>query len=130
MNESDIKLHRLIERIAKVCHETNRAYCQTLDDNSLQPWEKAPEWQKESSRTGVAMHLSGDYSPEYSHKSWIDQKAASGWVYGETKDEDKKTHPCMVSFQDLPLDQQVKDILFCNVVQSFKQAASGMVSLD
>jgi hypothetical protein len=29
--------------IAKVCHETNRAYCETLGDNSQPPWEEAPE---------------------------------------------------------------------------------------
>jgi len=27
------------ERIAKVCHEVNRAYCAGIGDNSQVPWE-------------------------------------------------------------------------------------------
>jgi hypothetical protein len=34
--------------IAKVCHEANRAYCQTISDNSQLPWEQAKEWQRAS----------------------------------------------------------------------------------
>ena len=35
-------------QIAKVCHETNRAYCQATGDFSQPVWELAPEWQKQS----------------------------------------------------------------------------------
>ncbi len=34
------------ETIAKVCHEANRAYCQTIGDNSQLAWEQAEEWQQ------------------------------------------------------------------------------------
>ena len=36
------------ENIAKVAHETNRSFCQTLGDWSQPTWENAPDWQKES----------------------------------------------------------------------------------
>ena len=45
------------EKIAKVCHEANRAYCEALGDYSQTTWEKAPDWQKESAINGVQFHL-------------------------------------------------------------------------
>ena len=39
-----------IVQIAMVAHETNRAYCESIGDNSQPKWEDAPEWQKEIQR--------------------------------------------------------------------------------
>lgn len=36
-----------LDKIARVCHEVNRAYCQALGDNSQPAWEDAPAWQRE-----------------------------------------------------------------------------------
>jgi len=109
-----------IERIARVCHEVNRAYCQALSDTSQRSWEDAPAWQRESARMGVDLHLMGDFGPEASHISWMQQKEAEGWVYGRAKDELNKTHPCMVPFNQLPKEQQAKDYIFRAVVHALK----------
>lgn len=53
--------------------------------------------------------------PEASHKSWLAAKKAAGWKFGDEKDEEKKTHPCMVPFNKLPASQQFKDVLFKTV---------------
>ena len=106
--------------IAKVAHEVNRAYCAALGDNSEPAWEDAPEWQKESALLGVDLHLSGDHGPEASHESWSAQKIRDGWKYGPVKDPEKKEHPCLVPFADLPKEQQAKDFLFRAVVLSHK----------
>ncbi len=110
-----------IDNIARVCHEANRAYCRTLGDISQLPWEEAPAWQRESARMGVDLHLMGEFGPEASHISWMKQKTDDGWVYGEIKDPDKKTHPCIKPFADLPVEQQMKDHLFRAIVHSFKE---------
>lgn len=109
-----------LDQIAKACHEINRAYCLALGDHSQAEWDAAPEWQKDSARKGVLLHLSGDHGPEASHQSWMEEKKAEGWVYGEVKDPDAKTHPCMVPFAELPVEQQAKDFLFRQVVHSLK----------
>ena len=109
-----------IESIAKVCHEANRAFCETLGDNSQPSWEEAPEWQKESAIRGVEFHLNGEHGPEASHESWMKQKVDDGWEYGEVKDPENKTHPCIVPFDQLPAHQQHKDVLFRAIVHSFK----------
>jgi hypothetical protein len=48
------------------------------------------------------------------------EKKADGWVYGEVKDPEKKEHPCLVEYEELPKDQQAKDSLFIAVVRSFE----------
>ena len=39
--------------IAKVAHEINLAYCESIGDNSQPTWELAPDWQKSSAINGV-----------------------------------------------------------------------------
>lgn len=98
---------------ARATHEINRAYCQSLGDDSQAPWAEAPDWQRASAIKGVEFHLANpDADASASHDSWMAQKVADGWVYGEVKDPDKKTHPCIVPFADLPPEQQLKDVLF------------------
>lgn len=108
-----------IESIATIAHEANRAYCQTIGDDSQPPWGDAPQWQRDSAIQGVRFHMANpDAGPEGSHKSWMDQKIADGWVYGEVKDAEAKTHPCMVDYHNLPDEQQAKDYLFTGIVHA------------
>lgn len=109
-----------IDRIAQVCHEVNRAYCEALGDNSQPAWADAPAWQRESARMGVDLHLSGDFGPEASHISWMKQKVDEGWVYGAEKNPDLKTHHCIVPFAQLPREQQAKDFIFRAVVHALR----------
>ena len=105
-------------KIARICHEVNRAYCQAMGDDSQPTWEDAPQWQKDSAMLGVQLHMSGDHGPEATHESWRTQKFNDGWRWGPVKDPAKKEHPCMVDFSDLPKEQQAKDFLFRGVVHA------------
>lgn len=109
-----------MERIARVAHEVNRAYCTALGDASQPAWEDAPAWQRESARMGVDLHTMGDFGPEASHISWMQQKLTEGWVYGPVKDAELKQHPCLVPFAELPREQQAKDFLFRGVVHALR----------
>ncbi len=105
--------------IARVCHEANRAYCQGLGDTSQKPWDEAPQWQKDSAVCGVRFCQANPTAPaSANHESWFKQKAENGWTYGPVKDENAKTHPCMVPFGQLPIEQQRKDMLFKAIVGS------------
>lgn len=108
-----------VEFIAKMCHEVNRAYCIALGDYSQAPWEDAPEWQRESAINGVRMHIvNPDAGPEASHESWMREKMEVGWKYGPVKDADRKEHPCLVPFDQLPKEQQAKDYIFRAIVHN------------
>ena len=104
-------------KIAKVAHEANRAYCETLGDNSQPSWFDALLWQKDFAMNGVRAIFDGTVTrPEEAHENWLKEKENDGWVFGETKDPEKKTHPCMLPFSDLPEEQQAKDLLFFDIV--------------
>jgi hypothetical protein len=114
------------EKIARACHEVNRAYCQALGDNSQVSWEIAPDWQRASAINGVRAHLEAGpmgLSPGASHVSWLEEKARDGWKYGPVKDAEKKEHPCFVEYHNLPLEHQAKDYIFGAVVYALRDWA-------
>ena len=93
------------ERIARVCHEVNRAYCEAMGDESQVPWELAPEWQRASAIKGVEFTLANPItSPENIHESWLAEKQRDGWRYGPVKDPAKKEHPCFLPYDHLPAE--------------------------
>jgi len=106
------------ERIARVAHEANRAYCEACGDYSNVRWEEAPEWQQASAIEGVKAHALISPTPRESHTLWMKQKLAEGWRYGPIKDASARTHPCLVEYDALPPWQQTKDILFSAVVKA------------
>ena len=110
-----------IEQIAQVAHETNRAYCESTGDYTQVPWNAAPDWQRTSAINGVTFHIENpEAGPSGSHENWLKEKYADGWKYGEVKAVGKKEHPCCVPYEELPVEQKVKDALFVGVVRALK----------
>ena len=103
------------DHIARVCHEANRAYCKAIGDDSQLPWADAPQWQRDSAIKGVQfINVNPDAPPSASHESWLEEKRATGWVYGAVKDPNAipPTHPCFVPYDELPVEQRAKDYIF------------------
>ena len=90
---------------ARTAHEVNRAYCAGLGDHTQVRWEDAPEWQRLSALNGVRGVIKSN-TPEQSHMSWLSEK-----------DVEAKTHPCFVSYGELPAAQQYKDTLYVTTVR-------------
>jgi hypothetical protein len=116
-----------VNPIAKVCHDANRAFCQTLGDHSQLTWEEAPDWQRRSAIAGVRFHLEALAREEAvpasaSHEEWLKGKRAEGWKYGPVKDTEKREHPCFVPYNELPLEQRMKDYIFGAIVTAFYRA--------
>ena len=107
-----------IDQISKTCHEVNRAI-QKFNNEPVGPsWIEAPADIKESARQGVLKAMQGE-TPEQLHESWMTFKIDGGWTYGLTKDDVKKTHPCIVPYEELDEKQKLKDSAFAAVVNSF-----------
>ena len=108
-----------LEQIAQVCHEANRAYCESIGDNSQKPWNEAEDWQKQSAINGVKYKMDNpNLSPKDMHNNWMKEKIETGWVYGPVKNPETKEHPCIVAYEELPVEQQKKDALFSNIVKA------------
>jgi hypothetical protein len=111
-----------LDLIARVCHEANRAYALAAGEPPalVHPvWDDAPEAIRVSARNGVRHALDGA-TPEQLHASWVTEKEAAGWIYGSTRDNALKVHPCLVPYAELPIGQQKKDALFSGIVAALR----------
>lgn len=105
--------------IAKMVHEANRKYCEMIGDYSQPEWKDAPDWQRESTSKGIEnVRQNPDVTPKESHEIWSEEKIANGWVWGPVKDPEKKEHPCLTVYENLPFEQQVKDSIFISIVKA------------
>lgn len=110
----------IVIKAAEAAHEANRVYCESIGDNSQVRWAGAPDWQQESAVKGVLFKIQNPAAEaEDMHESWCVEKERTGWIYGDKKCAERKTHPCLVPYQELPQEQQVKDSLFSAVVTPF-----------
>lgn len=109
----------ILEQIAHVCHEANRAL-QIEQANPAIPvsvhWEDLDLETQASAVEGIVGVLNGN-TPEQSHENWMAFKLAHGWTLGPIKDEVKKEHPLLAPYNQLPRSQQIKDALFCAIVK-------------
>jgi voltage-gated potassium channel Kch len=46
---------------------------------------------------------------EEEHLRWMGERTASGWTFGETRDDERKRHPSLVPWADLPEAEKDKD---------------------
>jgi hypothetical protein len=104
--------------IAIVAHEANRMYCQAIGDNAKVPWSQLPEHMMKSTIEGVmAVKADPSTTPERSHAAWRASKESTGWCLGDYSVE-KKTHPNLVDYAELPAEQRKKDSLFLAIVKT------------
>jgi len=43
------------------------------------------------------------------HDIWAQQRLAEGWRYGTERNDEQKTHPCLVPYEDLPESEKEYD---------------------
>lgn len=43
------------------------------------------------------------------HDNWAAKRLSEGWVYGEVRDDRKKTTPCLVPYSQLPEEEREYD---------------------
>src|SRR6266700_2352439 len=96
------------EQIAEVCHVANMTVQKLLHDEcpSLS-WDDEDEFIKKTSVGEVQMILAGR-NPEDTHNEWCERLFDQGYICGLVKSREMKTHPCLVPFNDLPVEQKRK----------------------
>lgn len=43
------------------------------------------------------------------HEVWAQTRISQGWTYGEERNDDKKTHPCLIPYEELPESEREYD---------------------
>lgn len=43
------------------------------------------------------------------HEVWAEARISQGWTYGKQRDDEKKTHPCLVPYEELPEEEKEYD---------------------
>ncbi len=129
---------KMVNVIARAAHAAWYAFAVLGLGEPGEDWHHSPQWQKDSVTTGVRMLLhrveqmpaelvgelkEGKLSEHVmarlcseSHDEWMAYKASQGWTFGPEKDPEKKTHPDMVDYGELPASQRMKDDVFVRTV--------------
>lgn len=119
MNGSALPPKKIVA-LARIVHAANSEYSAVIGDNSHVPWDELSQEARQSTISGIVNVLDDPFiTGEEIHKTWMEDKAATGWVYGTTKDEDGKTHPSMVDYNKLDVNQRFKDDLFIGIVNIY-----------
>ena len=43
------------------------------------------------------------------HDTWAASRISQGWTYGKQRNDEKKTHPCLVPYEELPEEEKEYD---------------------
>ena len=43
------------------------------------------------------------------HEVWAETRISQGWTYGEQRNDEFKTHPCLVPYEELPEEEKEYD---------------------
>ena len=113
-----------IESIAKIVHESYRAYCTETGEPASPAWEDLSVVMKLDTVASVEFRLNNPGLPvSYEHNRWLQQKLSLGWKYGPVKDAHLKTNPNMVAFEELPVSQRAKIHLAHAVIDAISAVA-------
>jgi RyR domain len=112
------------EQIAWIIHEAHRAFQMTTPlypehVMPAPPWVTMTQWQQETVIGLVRIvrreRVRRPQFPDHilaavAHEEWVKRMRGKGWTYGEDKDPQQKTHPCIVEWVDLPDYDQAKTL--------------------
>jgi hypothetical protein len=113
--------------IAVVVYETIRGYNHVIGDPWLDPpWPGASFFHRDVTVSGVRAAAAGK-SPSELHENWHQYYTAAGWAYGPAKDAAARppTHPSLVLWGELSRVEQLKYVLFRDVVLSMSRFRLG-----
>jgi hypothetical protein len=118
------------ETITKLIYEAARKEAEWSKRPIIpEPWEDRDDMFKKQMVDVVRKYIESDKlaSPEEAHDSWMKAYLNMGWKYGEGRDTEKKTHPDLVPFYELPKDERDKDAIFLSLVWLVKSLLNSVV---
>ncbi len=106
-----------LEAISRAVHEAVRAWSAAHGQLDIPAWDEAPDWMRASTEESVRfVQAHPQAGAGAQHEQWMAQRQADGWTYGATRDDEKKHHPMLVPFDELPEFERKKDALVCAII--------------
>ena len=109
-----------ISEVAKIAYQANKAYSEIFDTRIRRDWTKLDQSERDFYIKGALFHLNNpDANESDSHNAWVKDMILKGWSYDKYYNPAKKTHPCIINFNKLTLEQQFKDYMFKGLINLF-----------
>lgn len=108
--------------IAEIFHQANHVYSRTLGLESEFPtWKETPQVTRDALRDRVQRRLDHPDDPQsMEHDLWVAKKVSQGWKLGPVKDADKKEHPYMTPYDEVPERERDRDEIFIAIVLALR----------
>lgn len=117
-----------LDFIASVAHSVQCGIDYAFGLPELHQWGLMGEVYKNQMKASVRAVLVHDKSPKSLHDSWVKRLTQEGWVRGEVKDAEKKTHPLLVPFDELPIEWKLRLRQFRAAVIPFRKTKNAVKS--
>ncbi len=72
-----------------------------MEEKNVTNYTPAPVNTDDIELSGELMELV-EAMAENVHEVWAQSRMEQGWIYGEQRNDELKTHPCLIPYADLP----------------------------
>lgn len=111
---------KLICLLAQQVHEVNTVFSTQILGEDKKEWALLTNEQRAALVKVVRKTIAEKIEdPEKAHENWLKEMVGEGWSFGPEFDETKKTHPNMVTYDQLEKGQQTKDYLYLAILKPF-----------
>jgi hypothetical protein len=115
-NDFNLTARQIAEMIHSVTSKIPR-----MDGSIVNSWHELTEEEQNLAENAVKKLYSEPLqTAEEHHELWMYLKLSDGWKLGDF-DAENKTHPCLIQFNDLPPSEICKDMIWQNLIETFKQ---------
>lgn len=119
---TDEEITNNITAFSQIAYKLDQAYSVAVYGETKPAWQTLSAEDRKHITDRVVYYLTDPNAVISSlHEKWVHSKLTSGWTYGTAYNEEKKTHPLLVSYSDLPLTRRVGDTLFMQTVQTLSR---------
>lgn len=119
---TDEEMSNNITAFAQIAHKLDVAYAAAVYGENKPGWHQLPAEDRKHISDRVVYYLTDPNAVVSSlHEKWAYSKLSSGWSYGKEFNEEKKQHPLLISYSELPLTRRVADTLFMQTVQTLSR---------
>jgi len=109
-----------IWNIAKIVWEADKGFVEMASLIEVPHWEEAEDWQRDKVCSDVAYLLEYENAPESAlHDIWVDAMREHGWKHGEKIDKEQHTHPHLLPYNELPIEEKIRNNLMWTLVRKF-----------